>query len=93
MTDARGNLHGYVEAAAEASGLPVKVITSRQRRGAPWRHAAMKLARDAGWSSSVIGGAFGMDHTTVLYGERAAQDEFVRAVRACLTGQAELPVD
>lgn len=78
------NLSDYVDAACRASGLSLEIILSRQRRGAHWRHAAMKLARDAGFSAVRIGYAFEKDHTTVLYADKVAKPEFVAAVDAAL---------
>lgn len=68
-----GAVRPYVNAVAEATGIPAWVFYGRgkKKKIAEARQLVMYLANRGGMSLSDIGRALNRDHTTVMHGVRA----------------------
>ena len=66
----RYSMAGVLAATLEASGVRREVLISEERKGriTKWRHAAMYVCREQGYSLPQIGAVFARDHSSVLHG-------------------------
>jgi hypothetical protein len=68
-----------VATVADETGVPRDQIRSRSRLGSASRarHEVWRRLREVGWSYPAIGAAFGVDHTSVMYGVKRATVGFM----------------
>ena len=65
----RYSMAGVLAATLEASGVRREVLISEERKGriTKWRHAAMYVCREQGYSLPQIGAVFARDHSSVSH--------------------------